>query len=143
MYVPGLLSMLKKIYLTVLYWWNFFMFGDLEGLGIRPFNPKKDGKDHTAPVCTDSYCFPQRVKLGYITMRPGIERLTETSAIFSNGDEQQFDAVLHAARPGESIYFQRLALKGLVSPPLVLPCPSPLLIRSYLQPDITASSRTQ
>ena len=100
MYIPGLLAFMKKVYLAVLYWWNFFMFGDLEGLGIRPFNPKKDGKDHTAPVCTDSYCFPQRVKLGYITMRPGVKSITETGAIFNNGVEQQYDTVwLEAGLP--------------------------------------------
>ena len=93
MYVPGLLAGIKKFYFFVLAWVYWFMFGNMKALGLRGYDPKLDSKDSTAPICTDSYCFPQRVKLGYITMRRGLKKFTSTGMEFMDGEHQNFDAV--------------------------------------------------
>jgi hypothetical protein len=93
MYVPGLLTSIKKIYFIILNWVYWFMFGDMKALGLRGYDPKLDSRDSTAPICTDSYCFPQRVKLGYISMRRGLKRFTPNGMEFVDGEYQNFDTV--------------------------------------------------
>ena len=93
MYVPGLLATIKKVYFFILAWVYWFMFGNMRALGLRGYDPKLDSKDSCAPICTDSYCFPQRVKLGYITMRRGLKKFTADGMEFNDGQYQNFDTV--------------------------------------------------
>lgn len=93
MYIPGLLDMIKKVYFVILSWVYYFTVGDMKSIGLRGYDPKLDSRDSTAPICTDSFNFPQRVKLGYITMRRGLKKFHPRGVEFLDGEYQDFDTV--------------------------------------------------
>jgi len=96
LHVPGMLKFVNKIYMTLLDIVYYCMYGDLKKLGLRKFDRSVDSKQSTSPICTDACAFPQRVKLGYITMRGAIKRYTKNGVEFANGDYHDFDAVVYS-----------------------------------------------
>lgn len=80
-----------------------FRVGDLKRIGLTP--PPDGALTHirkTRRVPMIDVGTTARIRTGGIAVRPGIERFTETGVVFSDGRQEEFDAVVLATgyRPG-------------------------------------------